>query len=65
MDAAAEIGRNPVVGKHHINIHSLSLYGDEQADVGRDCSSPYTLRLNRVLTYGIPPDFRGGVHLFI
>ena len=23
------------------------------------------LRLNTVLTYGIPPDFRGGVHLFI
>ena len=23
------------------------------------------LRLNRVLTYGIPPEFRGGVHLFI
>ena len=23
------------------------------------------LRLNLVLTYGIPPDFRGGVHSFI
>ena len=23
------------------------------------------LRLNLVLTYGIPPQFRGGVHLFI
>ena len=23
------------------------------------------LRLNLVLTYGIPPDFRAGVHLFI
>ena len=23
------------------------------------------LRLNLVLIYGIPPDFRGGVHLFI
>ena len=23
------------------------------------------LRLNLVLTYGIPPDFRDGVHLFI
>ena len=30
-------------------------------------SSPYILRLNLVLTYyyGIPPDFRGGVDLFI
>ena len=25
----------------------------------------YILRLNQVLTYGIPPDFRGDVHLFI
>ena len=24
----------------------------------------FKLRLNMVLTYGIPPDFRGGVHLF-
>ena len=23
------------------------------------------LRLNLVLTYGIPPEFRGGVHVFI
>ena len=23
------------------------------------------LRLNLVLTYGIPPEFRGGVHLYI
>ena len=23
------------------------------------------LRLNMVLSYGIPPEFRGGVHLFI
>ena len=23
------------------------------------------LRLNLVITYGIPPEFRGGVHLFI
>ena len=27
------------------------------------CSSPYILRLNLVLTYGIPPDFRVVVHL--
>ena len=25
----------------------------------------HTLKLNLVLTYGIPPEFRGGVHLFI
>ena len=31
MDAAAEIGRNPV-SKHHIQPE----YGDEQADAGRD-----------------------------
>ena len=32
MDAAAEIGRNPV-SKHQIQSHN----GDEQADAGRDC----------------------------
>ena len=32
MDAAAELGRNPV-SKHHIQPK----YGDEQADSGRDC----------------------------
>ena len=32
MDAAAELGRNPV-RKHQIQ----SEYGDEQADAGRDC----------------------------
>ena len=33
MDAAAELGRNPVVSKHQIQ----PVYGDEQADAGRDC----------------------------
>ena len=34
MDAAAELGRNPVVSKHQIQPE----YGDEQADdAGRDC----------------------------
>ena len=33
MDAAAEIGRNPV-SKHQIQSE---YYGDEQADAGRDC----------------------------
>ena len=32
MDAAAELGRNPV-SKHEIQPE----YGDEQADAGRDC----------------------------
>ena len=33
MDAAAELGRNPVVSKHQIQPE----YGDEQADAGRGC----------------------------
>ena len=32
MDAAAELGRNPVVSKHQVQPE----YGDEQADAGRD-----------------------------
>ena len=31
----------------------------------RVCLLISILRLNLVLTYGIPPEFRGGVHLFI
>ena len=34
MDAAAELGRNPV-SKHQIQPE----YGDEQADAGRDCQN--------------------------
>ena len=34
MDAAAELGRNPV-SKHQIQPE----YGDEQADAGRDCGT--------------------------
>ena len=33
MDAAAELGRNPVVSKHPIQLE----YEDEQADAERDC----------------------------
>ena len=33
MDAAAELGRNPVLNKHQIEPE----FGDEQADAGRDC----------------------------
>ena len=47
-----------------INI-SLFPFAPEKL-VSRDgfgSSVPFILRLNLVLTYGIPPDFRGGVHL--
>ena len=51
---------------------SLSLFAPENL-VSRDGSAvPFRvslfisiLRLNLVLTYGIPPEFRGGVYLFI
>ena len=47
MDAAAELGRNPV-SKHHIQPE----YGDEQTDAGRDCRTrlarDQTLRRKRV-----------------
>ena len=43
MDAAAELGRNPVVSKHLIQPE----YGDEQADAGRDCPRDQILRRER------------------
>ena len=61
--------------KHHViaNISStflLSSYIDHTTTTVHHplftsvCSFS-TLRLNLVLTHGVPPDFRGGVHLFI
>ncbi|CAM9568554.1 unnamed protein product [Ascophyllum nodosum] len=41
MDAAAELGKNPV-SKHQIQ----SEYGDEQADAGRDCRTRLLARPN-------------------
>ena len=50
---------------------SLSAFAPENL-VSRDesrpasaCSSISILRLNLVLTYGIPPEFRDGVHLYL
>ena len=55
-----------------INNISLSPFAPEiwSRETGSAVSSRVSLlisilRLNLVLTYGIPPDFRGGVHLFI
>ena len=36
MYAAAELGRNPIIRKHQIQLE----HGDEQADAGRDCRKP-------------------------
>ena len=41
IDAAAEIGRNPL-SKHQIQPE----YGDEQADAGRDCRTNLARRPN-------------------
>ena len=46
MDAAAELGRNPV-NKHQIQRE----YGDEETDVGRDCRTRLATYL--VLMYSI------------
>ena len=45
MDAAAEIGRNPVC-KHQIQPE----YGDEQADAGRSCRNRLARPNSQVLT---------------
>ena len=45
----------------------LGIWSREMVRQSRSASAcPFSiLGLNLVLTYGIPPDFRGGVHLFI
>ena len=63
---------NPARGQLNRENHiSLSAFAPENL-VSRDgFGSPIpaylhtVLRLNLVLTYGIPPEFHGGVHLFI
>ena len=44
------------------NLASRDGFG---SSVPRQSAHLYTHRLNLVLTYGIPPEFRGGVHLCI
>ena len=48
MDAAAELGRNPV-SKHQIEPK----YGDEQADAGRDCRTRLALPNSHIHTLAI------------
>ena len=43
MDAAAELGRNPV-SKHQIQPE---YYGDEQADAGQDCRTRLARRISQ------------------
>ena len=47
MDAAAELGKNPV-SKHQIQPE----YGDEQANTGRDCQNRLA-RPNSLTTVGV------------
>ena len=49
-----------------VPVHALEFGLARRVRASRPASvcSFSTLRLNLVLTHGIPPDFRGGVHLF-
>ena len=75
MDQPGNMVANPARGQLNSEKEytPLSAYAPENL-VSRDgfsrpaprqpAHSPYS-RLNLVLTHGIPPDFRGGVYLFI
>ena len=66
MDQPGKVA-NPARGR--LNI-SLSAFAAENL-VSRDGfgspvpRQPAHFRLSMVLTYGIPPEFRGGLHLFV
>ena len=45
--------------------NSVSLDGSGRPVPRQPAHSPYSVRLNLVLTYGIPSDFRDGDHLFV
>ena len=55
-------GKNFPCPRSHLIIWSREMGSAVPSRVGLLIS---TLRLNLVLTSGIPPEFRGGVHLFI
>ena len=73
MDQPRKVA-NPARGQLNRNMNiSLSAFTPENL-VSRDTGSAVPsrvsllismLRLNLVLTYGIPPEFRGGAHSFI
>ena len=70
MDQPGKVA-NPARGQLKMEIDiSLSAFAPEKLVSGGGFGSPVPrqpahsiLRLNLVLTYGIPPEFRGGVHL--
>ena len=74
MDQAGKVA-SPARGHlNRENEYSLSPLFSSENLVSRETGSAVPsrvsllisiLRLNLVLTYGIPPEFRGGVHLFI
>ena len=60
MDAAAELGRNPVSTR--FSLLSMEMRTAVPSYISLLIS---IIKLNLVLAYGILPDFRGGVYLFI
>ena len=73
MDQPGKVA-NPARGQlNRENEHSsvpvraweFGLAGQVQPSRPASACSFSILRLKLVLTYGIPPEFRGGVHLFI
>ena len=73
MDQPSKVA-NPARGQlNRENYYSPSPYVPENLVSQDGFSRPasrqpahlHILRLNLVLTHGIPPDFRGGVYLFI
>ena len=56
---------NPARGQLNRKGLRLRIWSREKGSVSRVSLLISILRLNLVLTCGIPPEFRGGVHLFI
>ena len=64
----ANPARGQLNGEHQISLSAFApenLVSPGSAVPSRVSLLISILRLNPVLTYGIPPEFRGGVHLFI
>ena len=63
--ARGQLGRKNKNSLVPIRAWESGLAGRVQPSRPASACSFSKLRQNLVLTYGIPPEFRGGVHLFI
>ena len=64
MDQPGKVA-NPALGQLNRENISLSAFAPENLITRDEFGSPVPRQPAHLHTYGIPPEFRGGVHLYI